>query len=115
MADFYQDMQDTAAELLTEFNQGVIHFIPVVQGPNDWDGVTEGLPVKIEATVKGASAQYWSDLITQSDLEVTAAVFDQVPAINGLVSIDGDKKQIIQIDPIPAAGTTVAWRIFVKG
>lgn len=115
MADFYQEMQDTATELLTEFKQGVIQFIPVIDGINDWDAKTEGAPIGISATVRGAASQYWSDLITQSDLEVTSAVFSQAPAMNGLISIDGSKKQIIQIDPIPAAGITVAWRIFVKG
>lgn len=115
MADFYQEMQDTATELLTEFNQGAVQFIPMVGGVNDWDAKTEGAPISISATVKGASSQYWSDLITQSDLEVTAAVFSQTPTIDGLISIDGSKKQIIKIEPIPAAGTTAAWRIFVKG
>lgn len=115
VADFYQEMQDTATELLTEFNQGVIQFIPVIDGANDWDAKTEGTAINISATVKGAASKYWSDLITQSDLEVTSAVFSQIPKMDGLISIDGSKKQIIQIDPIPAAGITVAWRIFVKG
>lgn len=108
-------MQDTATELLTEFNQGVIQFVPMVDGANEWDAKTEGAPIDISATVKGAVSQYWSELITQSDLEVTSAVFSQAPTMDGLISIDGSKKQIIQIDPIPAAGTPVAWRIFVKG
>lgn len=115
MPDFYQEMQDTATELLTEFNQGTIQFVPMVNGANEWDAKAEGAPININATVKGAASKYWGDLITQSDLEVTSAVFSQAPTMNGLISIDGSKKQIIQIDPIPAAGTTVAWRIFVKG
>ena len=115
VADFYEEMQATATEMLTEFNQGAIVFTPMVAGANEWDAKTLGTPIPLSATVMGAESKYWNDLITQSDLKVTSAVFSSVPTMDGLITIDGNQKQIIRIDPLPAAGTTVAWQIFVKG
>lgn len=36
------------------------------------------------------------------------------PTISGLMEIDGKEHQIIEVQKLPAAGTTVAYRIFVK-
>ena len=116
MADFdYAQMQATASALLSKFNQGVITYIPLVAGTNDWDPKTDGTPVAIDATVSGVQTRYLTDLITQSDLQVTAAVFGSVPTNAGVVTIDGVRRQVIMVEPLPAAGTVVAWRIFVKG
>lgn len=115
VADFYTEMQGVATELLTEFNQGVITYIPQVAGANEWDAKTDGTPITLSATSIGAQKQYFSDLITQSDLQITSAVFGSVPDNSGVVTVDGVRRSVIQVDPIPASGTTVAWRIFVKG
>lgn len=115
VADFYTEMQGVATELLTEFKQGVVTYIPLVAGTNDWDPKTDGTPIPLNATVRGAQKQYFSDLITQSDLQLNAAVFGTVPDNSGVVTIDGARRSVIKVEPIPAAGTTVAWLIFVKG
>lgn len=117
MADFYEDMQATASELLKEFNQGSIEYIQLEQqaGANPWDPVVSN-PVSypVDATSMGVEQQYITDLITQSDIQLNVAVFDVAPNKDGIISIDGKEKQIIEIMKIPASGTTVSYKIFVK-
>tara|TARA_R110000851_G_C12716602_1_gene527971 strand:- start:28 stop:375 length:348 start_codon:yes stop_codon:yes gene_type:complete len=115
VADFYTEMQAVASEMMAEFKQGVVTYTPQVDGANEWDPKVSGTPLPMDATVRGAEAVYFSDLITQSDMQVTASVFDAVPAMNGYLTLDGTRKEIIKIMPIPAVGVVVAWRIFVKG
>ena len=115
MADFYGDMQATETELLTEFNQGVITYAPKVAGVNEWDGDTYGTPIKLNATARGVSASYVTDLIKSSDTMITAAVFSVEPDMQGKITIDGKPRQIVQIKRTPEAGAAVDWRIFVRG
>ena len=115
MGDFYTEMQAVASEMLAEFKQGVVTYTPQTAGANEWEPKADGTPLPMDATVQGAEAQYFSDLITQSDMQVTASVFDTVPVMDGFLTLDGTRKEIIKIMPIPAVGTVVAWRIFVKG
>mgnify|MGYP000408883787 CR=1 FL=1 len=115
MPDFYADMQAVASEMLAEFNQGVMTYIPLVGGTNDWDPKTDGTPVTLAGTARGVQTKYLTDLITQTDLQITAAVFGTVPTNAGVVTIDGVRRQVIMVEQIPAAGTVVAWRLFVKG
>ena len=116
VADFdYAKMQATASALLSKFNQGVITYIPLVSGANDYDPKTDGTPVTLSATSMGVQTQYLTDLITSSDIQVTAAVFGAVPSNDGVITLDGVRRSVIKVEAIPATGTTVAWRIFVKG
>ena len=115
MADFYDEMQATATELLTEFNQGVIQYIPLTLPANEWENPTAGTPITLEAVARGPSQQYLSDLITTSDIQITASVFGQTPTQSGKITIDGVEKQIIKVQQKPAAGTPVCWMIWVKG
>ena len=115
MDDFYVEMQAVASEMLAEFKQGVVTYTPQIDPVNEWEPKTDGTPLQMDATVQGAEAKYFSDLITQSDMQVTASVFDTVPVMDGYLTLGGARKEIIKIMPIPAVGTVVAWRIFVKG
>ena len=115
MGDFYTEMQAVASEMLAEFKQGTVTYTPQIAGANEWDPKTDGTPLPMDATVQGADAMYFSDLITQSDMQVTASVFDTTPVMDGYLTLDGTRKEIIKIMPIPAVGVVVAWRIFVKG
>lgn len=116
MADFdYDKIQATASALLAKFNQGVITYIPTLAGANAWDARIDSTPVTLDATSRGVQTQYLTDLITQSDIQVTAAVFGSVPSNDGVITLDGVRKSVIMAEPIPATGVTVAWRIFVKG
>lgn len=116
VADFdYGKMQATTSRLMAKFNQGVITYIPLVGGANDWDPSTDGTPVPLDATSMGVQTKYITDLITQSDIQVTAAVFGSVPTNKGVVTLDGVRRSVIMVEQIPATGVVVAWRIFVKG
>lgn len=115
MADLYERMQGTASRLLDKFNQGVVQYVPPGTPVNDWETATAGAPVTLEAVARGPSQQYLSDLITTSDIQITASVFGQTPSQSGKITIDGVEKQIIKVQQKPAAGTPVCWMIWVKG
>lgn len=115
MDDFYAEMQDIASGIMSEFKQGAITYAPATPAVDEWDDPVIGTPVTLDAVATGPSKEYLSDLITTSDIEITASVFGQNPEISGIVSIDGTEKEIIAVQQIPAAGTPVAWKIWVKG
>ncbi|AGH31816.1 hypothetical protein SLPG_00022 [Salicola phage CGphi29] len=117
-AEIYGELQGVASELMAEFQQGTARYIhPGEQTGPDYDPQPgEPTPYTLDATVRGVAAQYVQEgYIAASDLQVTASVFGREPTLEGVVEIDGVEKQIIRVDPVPAAGTPVVWRIFVKG
>lgn len=115
VADFYAEMQGIASDVLGEFKQGVINYTPVTPAVDEWDDPVIGTPVTLDAVATGPSKEYLSDLITTSDIEITASVFGQEPEMSGMISIDGAEKEVIAVQQIPAAGAPVAWKIWVKG
>lgn len=118
MADFYGKMQGTASRLLTKFKQGAVIYIePGATTGDPWNPV-EGTPTnhELNAAVSGVSDQYVDgSTVLSSDLMVTCAVFDVEPSLDGTMTIDGEAVQIIRVMPKPAAGTTVAWSVIVRG
>jgi hypothetical protein len=116
MADFYQEMQGVATELLTEFNQGVIKYIETAVSSDPFNP-SQGADTShtLDAVARGVEFKYVKEgYISASDIQVTASVFSVSPNHDGVVEIDGSKKQVIAVEQIPAAGTVVAWRIFCK-
>lgn len=113
MADFYDNMQGVATELLTKFNQGTMTY--KAGGGTPFDPPAASDPVPFKGTATGVAFKYRNDLVTASDIEVTAAVFEPAPLPNGTVTIDGKERQILSIMAIPAAGTPSIYKIFVKG
>lgn len=136
MADFYGDMQGVATELLTQFNQGTMTYKSSTPATPFEPAVDTVVPFKGTAT--GVAFKYRNDLVTASDIEITAAVFknpawddlvvwddaalwndDGVylvePQLNSTITIDGKERQIIQVRKIPASGTPILFKIFVKG
>ena len=117
MADFYGRLQGTASRLLKQFKQGEVVYVqpgtttgpafnPVVGAPTNY---------QLNATVSGVSAVYVDEtLILATDLQVITSVFDAEPTLDGTLTIDDKSLQIVKIDQIPAAGTVLAWRIFVR-
>jgi hypothetical protein len=76
-----------------------------------------GVPVvtPVRGSVKGASSKYIQDgFISAQDLQMTCSVFGFDPVQSDRFDIDGRELQVIMVEPIPAAGTTVAWRVFLK-
>ena len=118
MSGFYEEMAGVASELLEEFNQGVVRYIepaPTTGPSYDPQPAGDPTPYPVNATVRGVSQQYIQDgYISASDLQAMVSVFGAEPSMSGLLEIDGKEHQIIQVDAIPASGTTVAWRIFCK-
>jgi len=115
MADFYGRMTATTSKLMAKFRQGVIEYVPLVAGATEYDPMTEGTPIPLDATASGVSKEYVDDLVSASDIQVTSAVFGATPNMQGRITIDGVSREIIRIKQIPAAGDPVAWMIFVKG
>lgn len=116
--NIYGDMcQALTAEMGSVFKQGDVKYVspPTTTGP-DYDPVyTPGTEYDVQATVSGVSQKYVKDgYISASDLQLLVVPFDVEPDSAGKMSVDGELKQIIQVDQIPAAGEPVAWRVFCK-
>lgn len=116
MAKFnYDRITQTAAKLLKNASRGEIQYIPVIAGANAWDAKTEGTPIPLDGVAVGVSSYYVNDLITSSDIMVTFSPFGGQVEQSGLMSLDGERKQIIKVQKNLAAGDVITWRVFVKG
>ena len=117
MSDFYTRLQGTATKLMDKFQQGTVRYIALGEttGPAYDPVVGEPTPYTVNATVRGVQQQYIQDgYISASDLQAILSVFEVEPSTAGTLEIDGKEYQIIQVDALPGAGTTVAWRVFCK-
>ena len=114
---FYTRLQSTATKLLDKYAQGTISHIRDGEPTGPSYDPTPGVPVStpVDASVKGASSKYIQDgFISAQDLELVCSVFGFDPVQSDRFSIDGRELQVIMVEPIPAAGTTVSWRVFLK-
>jgi hypothetical protein len=116
---FYDDMQIVASDVLSEFAQGSVSYIPIIPQP----GATpdnplppvDGTPVALSAVVRPVSTKYVDGShIVQSDRQVTFAAGVVTPDITGFVDIDGVRYKIVEIMPTPAAGTVVSYTLIVR-
>jgi len=164
VASIYTDMQAVAIDMISEFKQGSMVYNHRIGGTSPFDPYVD-VEVPFNGVASGVSQKYINDLVTASDIEITASVFvipnwddgtlktsgsdwddnhiwddnatwsddgvnmswsdtftwddngvDMLRAMNnGTVTIDGEKRQIISTKRIPAAGTPVVLKIFVKG
>ncbi|HEV8077508.1 MAG TPA: hypothetical protein VGP45_03895 [Marinobacter sp.] len=117
---FYDDMQQLATELLSgEFKQGVIRLWRQGAPTGPSYAPQPGAPTYFTmpgAVCRGVEAQYVQEGdISQADQQVTASVFGTEPEISDKLEVDGDLREIIKVERIPAAGTLVCWKIFIKG
>lgn len=76
------------------------------------------LPVgtyQLAATVSGVSRELVDGpSILATDLEVRFAEFGSTVDPAGRIQVDGRDLEIVQVTPIPASGTVVAWRVVVR-
>lgn len=118
MANFYEEMQAVAADVLAEFKQGTVIYV----GLKAQAGATPddpGEPVETQTAVNAAaravSTKYVDGThIVQSDRQVTMPGNGPVPDMNGYMLIDGVRYKIVEIMPIPAAGTPVTFILIVR-
>ena len=130
MADFYAEMQSVATDLLTQFKQGVITLTRTTHDAptNAWDAPT--VPVEtvytLNATARGVSQKYVDGTnVLRTDGQVTMAV--QATDVSGgvvsltpdktsdVLKIDGKKVTVLEIMPLPLAGTPAAYVIIFRG
>lgn len=129
MAQFdYSRMQGTASRLMTRFKQGTVTLSRLVdtETPVDadapWLGFTKTTTVyTLAATVAAVSGDQANakfidgTVITAADLVVTCAVPAITPAMSDKLAIDGVVRTIKKIVQVPAAGTAVAYKLFIAG
>lgn len=117
MADFYQEMQGVASDLLREFKQGVIEYVTVTpgNGPADNPGPAQEIPTVINGVARGVKFKYIDGSnIVASDMQVTMPGNMMEPKPNGFIRIDGVSYKIVQIIRKPAAGTAVAFTVIFR-
>jgi hypothetical protein len=122
MAGFdYSRMQGTASRLMQRFKQGTIVLTrpgTETPGPNPWDPPVVGDPVEheLDGVAKGVSAEFVDGTtILATDIQITCSVPPVVPSIEtDAMTVDGKSVTLLRIDQIPAAGTPVAYRLFVR-
>lgn len=116
---FYDDMQIVASDVLAEFKQGSVSYIAITPQPGSTPD--EPLPpipadpVSLNATVRPVSTKYVDGThIVQSDKQVTFAAGVVTPDISGFIDIDGSRFKIVEVLPVPAAGTVVTYTLIVR-
>lgn len=115
---FYDDMQNIATELLTEFKQGKIEYGQLTPGagPADNPGPsTIAWQTLKGATARGVSQKYVSlSLAVATDKQVIMLANQIVPDVRDSVRIDGEELKLVHIIPRPAAGTVAAYTLIVR-
>lgn len=125
MAEFYAEMQGIASGILEEFKQGTVTLTRTTKAAADattpWipGDTTATTTYTLDAVVRGTNARevgtaYTNGtLILASDLVVTCAVPEVEPALTDTVTVDGQSHVIKGISRKPAAGTAVAYALYV--
>ena len=129
MSDFYDDMARMASELLSPtssggLGQGVLELTRVTQGVVDPD--KPWLPVQpteqtelLKGAVKGVSSklvgtEVGSAVILSSDREAICAAPAMQYQAGDILSVDGVRANILSVQRIPEAGTTVAVKFIIR-
>ena len=116
----YDRFRNTAARLLTRFDQGGTEAVvqAVVTNPDPLAPPAVNTIVEpVRAVVRGVSAELVANTpdMALGDLQViTDALSGFVPVERQAVLINGHQRAILRVEPIPAAGDPVAWRFFVR-
>ena len=123
----YKDFRSLADHLLKPdtaggFGQQGIVLVQTVTTPGqyEWsDPTTTTVTETLQAAARGVSADIigqavGSEIIVATDLVVTAAIPDLVPAVGNTIQIDGKARSILSVEWLPAAGTKAAVRLIVR-
>ena len=116
---FYDEMQVIAGDLLAEFNQGASSEQVITSTPaaNEWDLPSESVAeMVLDAVASGVSSKYVDGVnILATDLQMTISAVGWTATAGMNIKIDGAAVTVLRVDQIPAMGTAVAWRVFVRG
>ena len=126
MADFYQDMQQMARELLAPTSSGglgqgklELQRVKAIDPDNPW-----AEPDKQTETIKGAVRGIGQELVGKevggtvllvSDRMAICEVPDMGYQAGDTLIVDGEPVHIISFERIPAAGITAAVRFIIRG
>ena len=111
----YDDMRGAASELMAEFKQGLIQYVPVVTvagaRPDRPASSEKGVPVTINATARPIKAQYVNGThVVQKGKIVTIPNDGRVtPDMSGFIRIDGVDYKITELKAVPEAGEPITW------
>lgn len=116
---FYDDMQELATDLLTEFNQGTVQYEEIIPANGPWDD--PGQPTSKLHDIPGAvtrAAEFRYIDNTSIFSTTTQVTFNVIPdlVIDDLdvLVLDGDRRTVIRFMQIPETGTPVVYKVFVK-
>jgi len=114
---FYDEMQETASGILSEFKQGSILLIkPGAETGDPWKPtIAAGTSTALDGSASGPAHKYVTGgIAVQGDVQVTCAVPAVTPEITDSVSIDGKLFKIVHVAAIPAAGTPVVYNLICR-
>lgn len=114
---FYSDMQAVATELLEEFKQGAVYYVaPGARTGDAWNPTeAAGVETLVSAVANGVKPQYVDGTTVQTnDIQLIINADAVTPDIDGRIKVDGFIHRIVRIDPLPAAGTVCAYRVFAR-
>lgn len=106
-------MQDTASEFLGEFAQGdgLLHPRHRWDLSNEWTRARPVTTWALHATVRRLHQRYEGGvLVVETGEMVTFAVPAIVRELTDTLVIDGVKRAITNLTPVPAAGDPVMWK-----
>ncbi len=131
MADFYDEMRQTAIDLLAPtsedgLGQGSIALVRYVPGPapaNPWDAPSE--PTREVTPLNGAARGVGKELIgapvetggqiVATDLVIIVAPWDGAYEPADVLELDGKPVTVLSIKNIPAVGIVCAVQFVVRG
>lgn len=130
MSDFYDDMRQTARELLAPTSQGglgqgsiaLVRYVAGAPGPDPWSPPSE--PMRQITALKGAARGVGKELIgapvetggqvVATDLVVIVAPWGGEVDPAQVLEVDGSPVTILSVKNIPAAGTVCAVQMVVR-
>lgn len=114
----YDDMQQIASDLFTEFDQPTIKLIQMTPGSGSaFDpGAATPTPQTLKgATARGVSSKYVRNgLAVATDLQVSFAGDNPAPKMTDFVDVNGDRLKIVNIVRKPASGVVIAWTVIAR-
>ena len=113
----YADMQAMADSMLSEFSQGTIEIgtTSSAAGATPLDAPTVTTTWKTyNGVARGVSSQFVDNLTVLGTDLMAILQADATAAVGNLARIDGEIRNIVRVDNIPAAGIAVAKRVFIR-